>query len=321
MRYFLARFRPLKQTRIWAPAIGLVGLGVFAYAVSQRTDWQQALKQNDSPTVNQPTSEDLAIGADIDSLPLLLAPAKPQDPSPGTGLPKSGDRAFPLSDLFGKASPASLTNRPGLLSDPLVSDPLLSDPSPATTSASNNSLLSIASTQALATALATPARSTSKAESTQPSALAAALARYAQPQARPEISQIEPTNNPALPPTSSPQLAPIPLQGNVPIPTSNYDPALSAPPALGSGPAPLGNPYPINSYSVLSQPSADVGAVNSGNATGLNPVPSNASGNTGPYAPESTTIAVPPPELPFTAPRSIPGQSIGGGEIGTFSNP
>jgi hypothetical protein len=305
MRYLRARFRPLNQPRIWAPALGLVGLGVFAYEVSQRRDWQQAFKPNDRPTLNQPTSEDLAIGADIDSLPLLLAPVKPQEtPKPGTGLPKADRTTFPLSDLFGKASldgPKPLTNGPSLLAAPPTNNPILP-----------------ANPQSLATALATPARRYPAANSSQPNALAAAVARYAQPQARPEISQIAPTNN-SLPPTSSPQSAPTPLQGNVPISTSNYDPSLQTPPTLGNGPAPLGNPYPINAYSVLSQPNADLGSANSG--LGPNTLPSNASGNTGPYAPAPTTINVPPPELPFTAPRSIPGQSIGGGEIGTFSNP
>jgi hypothetical protein len=38
-------------------------------------------------------------------------------------------------------------------------------------------------------------------------------------------------------------------------------------------------------------------------------------------ASESSPIAVPQPDRPFSVPRSAPGQSMGGGEIRSFSNP
>jgi hypothetical protein len=297
-RYFLARFRALKQPKVWATGLGLVGLVVFAHAFSQRPDWQQTFRPNPTPTLNQPSPEDLAIAADIDSLPLLLPPTQPKTDgtAPGTGLPPAKNNGFPLSSLFGTAAPNPLT-----LTKPA--------PAPVNVAAPTPGLIpgQPATTNALATALATPSRRTSAYIEGQPSALAAAVARYSQPEARPEMATLTPTSSSTIPtPNTSWSTTQTPTQGSVPIPTSNYDPGLPAIPYQGNNPAPLGNSYPINSYTGLNQaPLAPI----------AEPI------NVAPFAPVAPQQVAPPQDLPFTVPRSIPGRSIGGGEIGTFSNP
>jgi hypothetical protein len=299
-RYFWARFRALKQPKVWATGLGLVGLVVFAHEFSQRPDWQQAFRPNASPTLNQPSPEDLAIAADIDSLPLLLAPPKPQPDgtAPGTGLPPVKNNGFPLSSLFGNATaapnPLTLTKSTPTNAAAPTPAPSLVPGQPATTNA-------------LATALATPSRRTSAYIEGQPSALASAVARYSQPEARPEMANLTPTSSSTIPTPNTSWNTTTPTQGSVPIPTSNYDPGLPAVPFQGNNPAPLGNSYPINSYTGLNQ-------------APLAPIEPPVT-NVAPFAPTAPQQVAPPQDLPFTAPRSIPGRSIGGGEIGTFSNP
>jgi hypothetical protein len=232
-RYFLARFRALKQPKVWATGLGLIGLVVFAHEFSQRPDWQQAFRPNPNPTLNQPSSEDLAIAADIDSLPLLLAPTKaqPNGTAPGTGLPPAKNNGFPLSSLFGTAAPNPLTlpksaPTPAANATPTPTPGLIPG-QPATTNA-------------LATALATPSRRTSAYIEGQPSALAAAVARYSQPEARPEMANLTPTSSTTIPTpntswnTTPPPRAPFPfppptmIRGCPPSPTRATTPRPSA---------------------------------------------------------------------------------------------
>ncbi|NJM46191.1 MAG: hypothetical protein HC860_08410 [Alkalinema sp. RU_4_3] len=166
-----------------------------------------------------------------------------------------------------------------------------------------------ATTNALATALATPSKRTGSYVEGQPSALASAVARYSQPEARPEMANLTPTSSPSIPTPNTSWNNPTPSQGAVPIPTSNYDPGLPAVPYQGNNPAPLGNSYPINSYTGLNQPLAPA------------PIETPQPINVAPFAPVAPQQVAPPQDLPFTVPRSIPGRSIGGGEMGTFSNP
>ncbi len=310
-RYFLARFKALKQPKVWATGLGLVGLVVFAHEFSQRPDWQQAVKPNDRPVLNQPSSEDLAIAADIDSLPLLLAPPKPKTDgtAPGTGLPPAKNNGFPLSSLFGTASPNPLTLPKATAQTPVTA----ASPPPAPGLIPGQP----ATTHALATALATPSRRTGSYIEGQPSALASAVARYSQPEARPEMTNLMPTSSSTIPtPNTTWNTQTPPTQGSVPIPTSNYDPGLPAVPYQGNNPAPLGNSYPINSYTGLNQPIAPAPMVKDRPEVIETPQTTNVA----PFAPAPQPVA-PPQDLPFTAPRSIPGRSIGGGEMGTFSNP
>lgn len=340
IRYFWARFRPAAKSKVWLPALGLVGVGVFAYEVSQRPDWQQAFRTGDRPGVNQPDRDDLAIAADIDSLPLLLNPtqktaegkaeerSKTNNPLLALTLP-SASSLNSNSNANSNAAPSSVlfptlntTPKPG--SAPTAT----ASPTASSTNSSTNSPIASmvpgqpATTSAIATALATPSRRTSTYIEGQPSALASAVARYSQPTARPEMANLTPTSSPAIPtPNTSWNQPTAPLQGSAPIPTSNYDPGLPAVPYQGNNPAPTGSSYPLNSYTGLTQPNPsaaiETAPLNSGIGQPLN---SGIGQPIAPLNPEAQTLP-PQQDLPFTVRRSIPGRAIGGGEMGTFSNP
>ncbi|NJM46190.1 MAG: hypothetical protein HC860_08405 [Alkalinema sp. RU_4_3] len=96
-RYFLARFRALKQPKVWAAGLGLVGLVVFAHEFSQRPDWQQAFRPADRPTLNQPSAEDLAIAPTSTVCPCSSPQQNPNPraPSPAKVCPRRKTTAFP----------------------------------------------------------------------------------------------------------------------------------------------------------------------------------------------------------------------------------
>jgi hypothetical protein len=150
-------------------------------------------------------------------------------------------------------------------------------------------------------------------------------------------SEPTPTVSPSPSPiagTTSYTPSPVPTAPSNPVAgTSAVNPALLANPqssnansglnsytGLSSGTVPDSLPeldYPSRSPDLgVATPSPILRSPSTGNI----PVPIGST----PMPPGGATpIAVPPPqsEPPFSVPRSTPGRSIGGGEIGTFSNP
>jgi hypothetical protein len=316
LRYFLARFRPLAQVRFWAPALGLVGMGVFAWQISQNPDWLEALGRDPAQESDVP-KEDLAIGADIDSLPLLLGDV-------GSGANANtvkGDEGSVLLPSLAKLP----GNTPNLNQDaPIPSSGslslaglLLDKPTPG----SANSLSANALTGQTAGSMfgntgldATPRTGTS--------ALADAMARYSAPTSPASAvsnSGSGPSNN------ASPIGYPgsYPAQGTAPVGQTTYAPV--KPTAGVTGLDPSGNSSLPNSYTGLTNSSDPGSAAGSAVAAPvrLNPgtgLPADA-GIAQPFAPVAPTPTnVAPPE-PFSTSRIVPGRVLGNGRINTFSNP
>ena len=360
LRYWLARLRPLYRPAIWG-ALSLLGLGVLvAWELSTQPDWLTTLRPSPSNASDNLSKEEQAIAADIDTLPLLLnafgltvSTNEAEGEPPPNALSKTATNPIPDLPLLGQPStdqeaPAK-PNLPGFIST-LTDHPAgfaasnrLSfggSAAPNATAGDTTQLPSFSLLQppaptapsALATALAqTQGNQATPANS---SALAAALARYPiAPLNGTEANRV-PVNplSPLNPPVSLPlegttglsgsinnlngsQPTGLPLEGStglnttVPItPANNAFGNLTGnqPTSNGWVPVPVGggqNPAPVGATNNNVEPT------NSANPV-ANPV--NSGGN---------PSAVPVNSQPFSVPRSVPGRSIGGGNINTFSNP
>ncbi len=325
----------IARPQVWLSGLGFLALAGLGWQFSQRPDWQQAL------IFNQPNGADASnaapdgqVGADIDALSALnadLAPTPLLDPklsaTEALAQLKDKDKAAPkdnplsLETLLGGlpgANKLSLNNR--------LTGGMGSATGPIGLNAPG---FSFASGLNASTTLAN--RSATTASN---SLLDSALNRYSPAKA-----------NPAAPfavNPSEPKTAPIPNPAVTPIAgNSGFEPI--APPTAPSNPiagtstvnpALLANPNPdLNSYTGLTNsatlPDSPVYGrpIDSGVAqpSAILRSPSNISVPIGstpmpPGGTNSIPIAV-PAERPFSVPRSTPGQSMGGGEIGTFSNP
>ncbi len=343
--------RSILRPQLWLSGCGLVGFLALAWQFSQRPDWQQALVFNpssDTP-VTSDAKENQAIGAEIDSLSALNADL---DRTRSGLLDPKADRNDPLAKLKaaettaaeGKLNPLSLETLlgglpadKGTLSSSLTGgmDRLVGGPA-GNTAGINAPGFSFNSGLNSSTSLA----SRNSSSSTN-SLLDSALNRYSPARPNPNapfaVQPSEPT------PTPSARPAVNPIEGN-----SGFEPIVppTAPsnPIAGTStvnPARLANPNPgLNSYTGLtneSLPALPESAPNYSNPRDVgvatpSPIlrsPSNIPvpiGST-PMPPggfsDSIPIAVPQPvtDRPFSVPRSAPGQSMGGGEIRTFSNP
>jgi hypothetical protein len=337
-RYFLARFKVLLRPQFLLPLLGIAGILVFAWEFSQRPDWQQALmsREGANPIADEASKEREAIGADIDSSPLLSADfakakgdlsaadaVKQKLPDINKLLGKDGKNdPLSLNAIFGSGNSTNVVaaNSPGLLGDQggLTGGGLASGIDFGT-SRSNPLLARFGFGDRTSNQGANPLnsaldRSNPLKTRVNPDAPFAVQPREASPAVQPSPS-------------------PLPLAGNAPLnPTLPSDTSL---PTAGTG---VYNPsYPtaqpsVNSYTGLGNVPDTVSVPGfNPNAGVAAPAPLNT--NLGvPVSPGSTplppgTASAPivqpevPQELPFTTPRSIPGRPIGGGEINTFSNP
>jgi hypothetical protein len=317
LRYFLARCRPLAQVKFWAPVLGLIGLSVFAWQISQNPDWLEALGRDPAHIEGTQTAkEDLAIGADIDSLPLLMG-----------DLGANGDtKGEPQSTLL--PSLAKLTgNTPNLNQEaPIPSsgsfslagllDKPAANPVGPLTGQSAGPMFGGAS---LADSTTRPAAPTS--------ALSEAMARYSP---IPASSVMAPNlgNNPGSTPANNyldNYPSSYPAQGTAPIGQNTYNPVQPAAGVTGADPS---NPNLPNAYTGL----------NTGFNTGLTPDSATPAAvaapvrlNPGTGLPADAGIARPfdpvtqqqstAPDVPFSTPRVVPGRILGNGQINTFSNP
>jgi hypothetical protein len=290
-RYLLARLRPVGRPVVWAPTIALLFLVLFTWEFWSRPEWISYFGTTPSGTDNSMSREDQAIGAEIDSLPLLMndigitsktkttpSPTTTQDlPQPGSAVSSNRatlaqanasetkpNQAQTTQELFGVFGNA-LTDQQGL-SNSVVGNP------------ASNSFNS-----------STPA-------SLPASPLQAALTRLnAQPipisQASAPIEGTTRLNNPTIEASSNAYTNLV--EGTRSIPKSPSFPGTIVPPIVAPSIAPTVTPVvtqPIPTQSINLQ-----------------------------TAPQVETMPVNEP--PFTAPRSIPGRYIGGGSINTFSNP
>lgn len=341
-RYLVARLRPLARPVFWAPSIVMVLLVLFTWDLWSRTSWFSSLGINPTgdDSEEEITPEEQAIGADIDSLPMLInafglsgqvsinaagtpvpssqgtqnstaANASTGVPIPGSGLNTPAGAPNALFSAIGQGSGslsglgvASLAAGTGTIGNP----------------APNSSALP---TNVLANAMAQLSGGTSTGTSGSSSLI--------------QVSSQTP----------SAQGVPGYSGGTV---TSQVNPAMGAsvgtsgsssfyPPSGPSTGIPVNSPYP-NSYTNLVQPQITSAPVPLGAPAGMpipvtipnnQPIPSatgssglssigqtpGQSGGTAPAAaPIDPATVQPAPLPPFSAPRSV-----GGGQINTFSNP
>jgi hypothetical protein len=360
LRYWLARLRPLTRPLFWVP-LSLMGvLGLFAWELSTKPDWLTALVQSPPSAGSDDLSkEEQAIAADIDTLPLLLndfglvVPETDDEQSANALSPNIGNSPASIPLLGASSKDQDAAAKPGLAG----SINTLTDRQPLGLAAGNRMALGDSAAlnampgdtaqlpklsllqpnspppvSALATALA-QAQGTTPADQ---SALAAALARY--PSAavnvtdpnRLTVNPLSPLNPTALPPLEGTTGLSGSLSGNL---QGSQPPVL---PLEGSTGWPTTVPITpaTNAFGNLTgNPTAPTGLVPAPAGVVQNPAPVGAISNFGPTGPAnpaglplpSATNALPSPiqanPQPFSVPRPVPGRSIGGGNINTFSNP
>ncbi|KAM3092546.1 hypothetical protein ACKFKF_31210 [Phormidesmis sp. 146-12] len=345
-RYLIARLRPLTRPVFWAPAIVLMLVMLFTWEFWTRPEFLSYLGiQSGAETdENALSAEDRAIGADIDTLPLLLNDvgilANPASPDQ-SGATKSAPQPTNLANLQGIPIAGSTTNQaqpnqtqpnqtqltPGLFGN------LGNSPIPLQRSGFPNSVNNSGGQQ--------PAEQTPFA-----------------------TQQIFSTNN-LLTPSSMPSpLTQSPLQSPLTTPP-NATTAENRPPLTpssftavpGSG-APIEGTTSLGSFGVNATTPNNASATNSftnlvegsqpisGSQNSLSggtpttpsiapplqsstpqfnpgqPLPTPGLGaSPDAFAPQPSTQAIPANNIPLSAPRPIPGRFIGGGQINTFSNP
>jgi hypothetical protein len=360
IRYWLARFRPLTRPRVWGPLTLMFLAGLFAWELSTKPDWLPTWGQSPTTATSGLSTEDQGIAADIDTLPLLLNdfgltvpgaedaneanPAKPAGSSGAlAGIPLVGAAAPP-------AAPSSKSDvtQPDGLTKLLTDGQALGNSNRMALGAGVTSqdiaqsglhLLqpSAAAPSALATALA---QTQGTAPQPNQSALAAAVARYpSEGLNSPDPNRL--TVNPLAPLNSLPQ---PPLEGTTSLSNGNQAPGvpLSGSTSLSGGSIPIapadnafgnltggqgGNSVGPNGFAPV-QPAglvpnpAPVGTINPA-GTNLGPTPSAGQPNpaAGIVPADGTNQAIQANPQPFSVPRPVPGRSIGGGRINTFSNP
>jgi hypothetical protein len=327
-RYFFARFKTFAQPQFWLAGLGLVGLLAFTWEFSQRSEWRQALTGLPETELTPEAKEEQAIGAEIDSLPLLTADLNLKkdgkvDLSAADAIAKIKLPAMPgdqgnkstendaLAKLFGGGSSIAPTSNTATFTalNSALSNPLLSNSNNAP-SASSNPVNPVNPLN--------PGNNTSR-----PNQLAEAISRYSVARPNPDapipVTPSEPNNS-----GFSPASTGLPIQGSAPINSANSNSNPWIPIAGSTNASPTG----MNAYTGLSSggipdsipDSTSVAApipLNTG--IGSTPLPPGTAPIAPPLPPAATQVIV--PDVPFSAPRSIPGRSIGGGEIGSFSNP
>lgn len=104
IRYGLARLRPLGRPVFWAPSIALLFLVLFAWEFFSRPELATFLGISNSDEIL--SAEEQAIGADIDSLPMLMndvkISSKPQaiEPTIKPTAPPNSTEPTPTNRLF-----------------------------------------------------------------------------------------------------------------------------------------------------------------------------------------------------------------------------
>ncbi len=314
-RYLLARLRPLTRPVFWGPSIALMLVVLFTWQYWMRPEWVSYFEGNSSSDANNGlSSEDRAIGADIDTLPLLFNDFK-----------LSSSPTSKQSDLTKSASatPSDLGNLPKI---PIPGSSAISQSQPG------NAFSSAMQQFGLPANGLTGGQSA--VTSTQPQPINNSLG-FPTGSASTDLVQAA-TNG------SSPEVSVNSANNRPPTP---YSPTLSAPAApiegttslggFGVNAAPTTNPY-TNSYTSIVEGTQPLSATTvprvvapsiapippSLGQSYLSPQPLNSSSlNAAPSSLMPQQSQIPINDAPFTAPRPIPGRVLGGGEINTFSNP
>lgn len=291
-RYLLARLRPFGRPIVWAPSIGLVLLGLFAWEFWSRSDSMSSFKSTPLPSNASSRNERAAI-ADIDSTSLLMRDAK----------------VNPYATLFGSAASDSSVKSPSDSSNSQSAAPTeaASAPQPNRTSASNNAAMPQLGLPNAAQPLAPTALDSDAATPLPQNQLQSAMSRVTP-------SSATPSSNPSF--TRSVYGGTPPIEGTTSTnraPANSYTNLVEGSRSFGASQSESLPPQPTSIPNIT--PSTPPTSVE--NVAPTTPQSSvNASPNFGTTQNNSEINS-----QPFTAPRSTPGRYIGGGSINTFSNP
>lgn len=308
-RYLLARFRPLGRPVFWAPSIALLLLTLFTWEFWSRPEWMSYFENSPSAIDNSVSREDQAIGAEIDSLSLLMndigmttkvrtTPANPipqASPAPTNLTPTNRSTPTPPNSLaVNPTQPQANQGIFGVFGNALTAQLGLSNPVNPSATNSQSAISQPGTLNFASTPAPLPA-----------SPLQEALTRLNAEKAQTVVNSPAPIegttrlNTPTIDATSQANSFTKLVEGTQPIPRSPDFPGTIVPPISTPSIAPTVTP-------VMAQPTStqSFGSV-AGSA-------------------EAPPVEMPVPTInqqPFTVPRPIPGRYIGGGNINTFSNP
>ncbi len=337
-RYLLARLRPLTRPVFWGPSIVLMLVILFTWQYWMRPEWVSYFGANSSSINSRLSSEDRAIGADIDTLPLLFNDFK----LPSSPASKPLDLAkLPLDTLS--------TNLGNLPKIPIPGSSPLTQPQPSNLNGSSNGSSGFSGIMQFGS----PANNSisnsgtgrpSGLISTQPQPIGTLLTfppagadAYSPRQGGTNVGSLSDqsvtsaNNRPPQTPSSFTSSAPAaPIEGTTSLGGFGVNAAPTTNPYANSytGTTSTTSPY-TNSYTSIvggSQPLSGTVAPSiapispSSGQSSLSPQPFSSSS----YGSPSLGLQqpqIPVNDAPFTAPRPIPGRVLGGGEINTFSNP
>jgi hypothetical protein len=335
----------IARPQVWLSGLGFLALAGLGWQFSQRPDWQQAL------IFNQPNGADASnaapdgqVGADIDALSALnadLAPTPLLDPklsaTEALAQLKDKDKAAPndhplsLETLLGGLPGANKLQPNNSLTGGLGGSPTGLNLSGLNLPGLNAPGFSFASGLNASTTLANRSATTGSN-----SLLDSALNRYSPAKANPAAPFAVNPSEPKTAPIPNPAVTPIagnsgfepiapPTAPSNPIAgTSTVNPALLASPDSGlNSYTGLTNSATLPDSPVYGGRSVDRG-VAAPSAILRSPTDIAVPIGSTPMPPGGATpiaVPAPQPDPPFSVPRSTPGRSIGGGAIGTFSNP
>lgn len=278
IRYGFARLRPLSRPIFWAPSIALLLLILFAWEFFSRPELASYFGIS---TPDEALSrEDQAIGADIDSLPLLMNDIKIAPKSETAALDPAQDSA-----------PSAAT--PSRLSAPTDT---IATPQPVQPQSGQGVFRVF--TNALTTQLGLP--TTAPLDPTTPAPLPPDRLQEA-------MSKLAAENRPIVSQT--------PIEGTIRVDTPAAGTSINRPSQSPNSFSTLvegAQPIAPGTAPSISAPLPIAAPINS-------PIPQPAE-----TQPSNFGVIQNPPivnQQAFTVPRSIPGRSIGGGNINTFSNP
>lgn len=285
VRYGLARLRPLGRPIVWAPTIALLFLVLFTWEFFNRSEIAQEFS---SLTTNETLSpEDQAIGADIDSLSLLMNDIKAAS--------RPGASQFLITPTAPTATQQNSATPNQLFST-------ATDPTAQPEQDTAGTLKSAFSTEL---GLPYTTRPATAETALPPNRLQEALTKLA-------------TENRSI-------ASPPPIEGTIRLDTNTAS-SINAAPLPNSFSALVEGTQPIapGTTPMISAPLPNA-------ERGATLAPSINAPVSSPIAPQSQPIdtqnfgviqnAPVVDQQPFSVPRPIPGRTIGGGEINTFSNP
>ncbi len=314
-RYLLARLRPLTQPIFWGPSIALMFVILFTWQYWMRPEWVSYLGvAPSSDDASGLSPEDRAIGADIDTLPLLF-----------NDIGLSANSAYRQVDPSGSVPAA--TNLKTLPQIPIAGlTPIASQPSNGSVFSATMQKLGLPDAGLTGTAPIAESNSTQPPSPTPLLGFPNAGAPTENPQ--PALSDngvsggdlaISFTNRAVQTPASfsaivpaTPSYSPTAGSFGATAPTATSYPNSYTGLVEGTQPLPASGTVPIVLLSPLSTQPPAIASPALNNSPSLNPVP------VGPALQPPQSF---PSDAPFTAPRPIPGRVLGGGQINTFSNP